>query len=307
MRIRPALLVAGAVLMLSACGAEQGHPITETAATSSGNCPGCGARIEYTYSHVDGTAVEAADLDRPRQMIAERLAAHGIDGKVTIDGSRVVAELHDDDGTGATEFGRVPRMDIRSVLSSLPATAADGTSGTATATASPTPSGDGGADDADPRRQSAQIGAQQSALQALDCTRPDPLRGRDDPARPLVTCSSDGTQKYVLGPSLMDGTDIAESTATADHDANSVMLRFKSADKWAHLTESQLYQQIAFTVDTAVISAPTVQTGPQLGGITSITGHFTTDEAKELARAIERSASPLRVSAAVTEVSRPTR
>ncbi len=307
MRMRLAVLVAGAVLMLSACGAERDHPITASTNTSSGTCPGCSARVEYTYSHVDGSPAVAADLDRPRQMIEERLAAHGVDGKVTIDGSRVVAELHGDDGTGATEFGRMPRMDIRPVLSSAPGPTAEGTSGTATAPPTPSASGDSGADEARIRRQSADFGVQQSELQTLDCRAPDPLRGRDDPALPLVTCNSDGTQKYLLGPSLMDGTDIAEVTTTADHDANSVMLTFKSADEWAHLTETYLYQQIAFTVDTTVFSAPTVRTGPQHGGNTSITGRFTTDEMKELARTIERSAVQLRVSAAVTGVVRPTR
>ncbi len=40
----------------------------------------------------------------------------------------------------------------------------------------------------------------------LNCNAADPLRGYDDPAKPLVTCNQDGTQKYVLGPSFLEGT-----------------------------------------------------------------------------------------------------
>ena len=55
---------------------------------------------------------------------------------------------------------------------------------------------------------------QAQALQALDCKAPDPLRGYDDPTRPLVSCNQDGTEKYVLGPSFLEGTQIATAQAS---------------------------------------------------------------------------------------------
>ena len=49
----------------------------------------------------------------------------------------------------------------------------------------------------------------------LDCT--DPANriggGGDDPAAPLVTCSQDGTAKYILGPAELEGTDISSASS----------------------------------------------------------------------------------------------
>ncbi|HET6257240.1 MAG TPA: protein translocase subunit SecD, partial [Pseudonocardia sp.] len=62
-------------------------------------------------------------------------------------------------------------------------------------------------------RQSTDPAVQQMALATLDCKAQDPLRGYDDPTLPLVTCSQDGTEKYVLGPSFLEGTQIANAVA----------------------------------------------------------------------------------------------
>ena len=53
----------------------------------------------------------------------------------------------------------------------------------------------------------------QAALLALDCAAQDPLRGYDDPALPLVACNQDGTEKYVLGPAFLEGTQIDTAMA----------------------------------------------------------------------------------------------
>ena len=44
-------------------------------------------------------------------------------------------------------------------------------------------------------RQSSDPTVQQTALITLDCNARDPLRGYDDPTKPLVACSQDKTEK----------------------------------------------------------------------------------------------------------------
>ncbi len=50
------------------------------------------------------------------------------------------------------------------------------------------------------------------ALATLDCNVRDPLKGYDDPTRPFVSCSQDRAAKYVLGPAIIEGTQIDTAT-----------------------------------------------------------------------------------------------
>ncbi|MFD4428580.1 protein translocase subunit SecD [Nocardia sp. NPDC058497] len=151
--------------------------------------------------------------------------------------------------------------------------------------------------DAKALRQSTDQAVQQVAVASMDCTKPDPLAGNDDPALPLVTCSQDGTEVFLLGPSRIDGQEIADATSglntqQARHEVN---LEFKSAgaDAWKDLTGEYVYKRVAFVLDSKVVSAPQVQQGPQLGGRTSISGSFTADSAAELANTLKYGSLPL--------------
>ncbi|GGK39965.1 protein translocase subunit SecD [Nocardia camponoti] len=151
--------------------------------------------------------------------------------------------------------------------------------------------------DAKALRQSTDQTVQQLAMQSLDCTKPDPLRGNDDPALPLVACSQDGTEVFLLGPSRIDGQEIANATAglNSQQARQEVNLEFKSsgADAWAALTGEYVYKRVAFVLDSKVVSAPQVQQGPQLGGRTSISGSFTKESATELANTLKYGSLPL--------------
>ncbi|WP_194814075.1 protein translocase subunit SecD [Nocardia sp. XZ_19_385] len=154
-------------------------------------------------------------------------------------------------------------------------------------------------------RQSADPAVQQAAVLALDCSKPDPLAGNDDPTLPLITCSIPGSQSsevYLLGPSKIDGQEIKDATAglnsqQARHEVN---LEFKSggSDAWAAITGDAIKQQspqnrVAFVLDSRVVSAPVVQQGPQLGGRTTISGNFTAASSKELANTLKYGSLPL--------------
>lgn len=135
-------------------------------------------------------------------------------------------------------------------------------------------------------RQSTDEAVQLQQLDLLDCSLPDPLRGRAVPAQPLVTCAVDASEKFVLDPTEFTGVDIAEATAARDQFGSShvVQLRFTAAGatRWADLTAANVGQRIAFTLDGAVLSAPTVNEAITAGE-TVISGQFTADSAARLA------------------------
>lgn len=141
-------------------------------------------------------------------------------------------------------------------------------------------------------RQKAGVTEQAAAPAALDahtCMAPDPLRGHDDPALPLVTCDQDKQNKYVLEPAFLTAADVA--TAKANFDPNGVgfvvNITFTSAGAkaWADFTTKNVQQQVAIVLDAAVVTAPTINEAI-LGGDTVInggSGGFTRQEAEDLA------------------------
>ncbi|MGY4099138.1 protein translocase subunit SecD [Nocardia sp. R16R-3T] len=151
--------------------------------------------------------------------------------------------------------------------------------------------------DAKATRQSTDQTVQQAAMAAMDCNKSDPLAGNDDPNLPLVTCSTDGKEIFLLDKSRIDGQEIQNATSglnqqQARHEVN---LEFKSggSDAWASLTGEYINKRVAFVLDSKVVSAPVVQSGPQQGGRTTISGSFTAASAKELANTLKYGSLPL--------------
>jgi preprotein translocase subunit SecD len=175
---------------------------------------------------------------------------------------------------------------------------------------SPTPPPPGGSDQSvDPKvaqeiqqakalRQSTDQQVQAQALAQLDCTpgHRDPLSGNDDPNLPLVACSQDGKEKYVLDKVFLKGEEIAHASAGPNpQGAGSVVnLNFKpdGTKIWADFTSANVNQRAAFVLDTAVVSAPTINE-PILGGNTMISGQFNQDSAQQLANVLNYGSLPL--------------
>jgi preprotein translocase subunit SecD len=139
---------------------------------------------------------------------------------------------------------------------------------------------------------------QQAAMAATDCSKPDPLVGNDDRTKPLVACDQDGTAKYLLGPTFLDGTDISDAGSAPDPQGVGyvVTLDFNSAGNkvWADYTEAHINQMAAFVLDTQVVSAPQIQGA--ITGQTQITGGqggFSADEAKDLSDVLKYGSLPL--------------
>ncbi|HYJ54274.1 MAG TPA: protein translocase subunit SecD [Mycobacterium sp.] len=142
--------------------------------------------------------------------------------------------------------------------------------------------------------QAIQILAMQ--FQATRCGQDDVLAGNDDPNLPLVTCSSDGEQVYLLDKSIISGEQIANATSGLDQQQgqNVVDLEFKgdAAKIWADFTAANVGVQTAFVLDSKVVSAPQIQEAIP-GGRTQITGNFTADSARELANVLKYGSLPL--------------
>lgn len=137
-------------------------------------------------------------------------------------------------------------------------------------------------------RQSLDEQEQLAALRAIDCTpgTTDPLAGHDDRARPLVTCGRNENAAYLLEPEFLPGTEVADATSSYDRRRGQwvVNLTFKSEGTkiWADFTSKNLNQQVAFVLESQVLSAPNIQAAV-LDGNVQITGKFTEQSARELA------------------------
>jgi preprotein translocase subunit SecD len=145
-------------------------------------------------------------------------------------------------------------------------------------------------------RQSTDPKIQQFAVQNLRCTGQDVLRGYDDPTKPLVACDQKGTSKYLLGPSFLEGTEIASAASGRDDQGAGyvVNLTFKSEGNkiWGDYTTANVGKQAAFVLDSQVVSAPTINQ-PIVGGSTRISGSFSQAEASQLAGVLKYGSLPL--------------
>ncbi|TJZ78224.1 protein translocase subunit SecD [Rhodococcus oryzae] len=299
-----------------------------------------GTRVTLTARTPDGSKPSQDSLRRAQEIIETRVNGLGVSGsEVVIDGDNLVITVPGDDSSQARTLGQTARLYIRPVQSSAVSSNAQAQApkaetpapapapqnrpfpaqepGTpAPPTETPAPPADQGAATSDDQaaaeiaeakktRQSTDPAVQQQAMATLDCNASDPLQGNDDPALPLVACSTDGTTVYLLGPSIIDGQEIADASSAfnSQQSRNEVSLTFKSSGSttWAQFTAANIGKQAAFTLDSKVVSAPVVQGATPAGSATSITGDFTSASAKELANTLKYGSLPLSFQASEAE------
>jgi len=145
-------------------------------------------------------------------------------------------------------------------------------------------------------RQSADPAMQAQALSALDCAAEDPLRGYDDPTLPLIACNREGTEKYVLGPSFLSGTEVADAAPAQNTQGVgfvvNVTFKTEGARVWADFTTASIGKQVSVTLDSEVVSAPVVQAA-QVDGRSQISGNFNQPQAQDLANVLRYGSLPL--------------
>ena len=208
--------------------------------------------------------------------------------------------------TATTDNRAVPRALLANASPSPSATPTATSSGSPSATPTPTPS-----TSLPPELADVTPAIQQQFLQ-LDCSNPEKVRqqlrrsGSDNPKKPLVTCSDDGVEKFILGPAEVLGSDV--SSASADIATNNqgvstggwvVNLKFNGdgRKKFADVTRRLFSQQgdlnrFAIVLDGLSVSAPTTNAVIP-NGQAEISGNFTQDEATDLANVLKFGALPL--------------
>jgi preprotein translocase subunit SecD len=146
----------------------------------------------------------------------------------------------------------------------------------------------------------------QKAFIALNCANPKAVEAIvDDPAKPMVTCSTDGQDKYILGPAEVLGSEISnassdvQQTQAGSTGINEVVLNFDAAGTTAFgdvtsrlVSLPSPRNQFAIVLDNQVISAPVTQAA-LTAGTASITGNFTAASAKVLADQLKFGALPM--------------
>ena len=132
------------------------------------------------------------------------------------------------------------------------------------------------------------FGPLDKAVKGLDCAAPDPFARQDDPKLPLVTCSTDGTEKLVLEPSILDGHQVTHACAEFDQQrgAWAVDLTFDQEAQrfWSKYTADHIGTQVAITLDSRAISHPVIQ--GEITRSTQVTGRFDKQGASEIAESL---------------------
>ena len=148
--------------------------------------------------------------------------------------------------------------------------------------------------------------------EAKDCTA---ARSEDadsaDPTKPMVACSADGKEKYILGPVELNGSDISTASHTQETSGQgvttgrwAVTIQFNDAarEKFQNITSrlnairaqnsSDARARFAIMLDGKVLSAPISQAVIS-DGKPQITGNFTEQQAKALADQLKYGALPI--------------
>jgi preprotein translocase subunit SecD len=137
----------------------------------------------------------------------------------------------------------------------------------------------------------------QAAFAEFTCGTPV----KDMADRPLFACDREGTEKYLLGPTLIEGDQLATASAgipanevnwvvDLEFDADGAAL-FEDATR-ALAAKGEPQNRFAIVLDGAVISAPSVDEAIP-GGRAQIEGNFNQRTATELANVLKYGALPL--------------
>ncbi|MBD0022492.1 protein translocase subunit SecD [Gordonia pseudamarae] len=279
-----------------------------------------GTRVTLTARTPDGKTPSKDQLDQAKQIIEKRVNGLGVAGsEVVVNGNNLVITVPGNDGKQARTLGQTARLYVRPVTTVQPAVVQKPTEQPGTDAGTSPAQGT----EAERKKAQAAIEEQRRLRQApadadektiaaltahmakMDCSPEfnDPLRGNDLPDQYLVACSQDGTQVYLMEPQIIDGRDIASASAgTNDRGEWVVMVEFKgkARDFWPDYTGKNVGKQTAFTLDTEVVSAPSIN-GAITTKQTEITGSFNQSSAKDLANVLKYGSLPLSFEASDAE------
>jgi len=249
-----------------------------------------GTTVTLTARTPDGEAPAQEDLELARQIIEQRVNGLGVaEAEVVTEGdANIVISVPGDDGEQARELGATAQLRFRPVVA-----------GPEAAAPAPEPTdAEGAVEDPalpDPDAPAVTQDEAAAAYATLTCEADNVTGEVSRPDDFVAACSEDGAAKYLLGPTIIEGTEIADASAATDTTDGRwiVLLDFKSEGRatWAAYTAANIGANVAFTLDGRVISAPTIQNA--INGQTTITGDFDQEAATELANQLKYGALPL--------------
>ena len=263
-----------------------------------------GTQIILAPQLADGATVTEEQLNQAVGIIRQRVDATGVsEASVKTQGaSNIIVEIPGTPDENTLKLIRSSaKLQFRPVIlasqSATASTTTDATTESPKPSASPTDASD-----------SAWVTPElKAAFDALDCSTAFREPGQvDDPALPLITCDSNGYEKFVLGPVEIEGANIADATAGtittstgASTNSWAVNLDFDSTGtkQFADVT-SRLFPQaepknrFAVTLDGYVITAPTTNAVIS-GGSAQITGNFDKLTSKALADSLKYGSLPI--------------
>jgi preprotein translocase subunit SecD len=266
-----------------------------------------GTRVTLTAHPPDGSPPTAETLSQAQRVIGKRVS----DAQVSGFGDTLTVTVPGRHQSFADNLSQVGRLNIRPMMHAIPAHPMP-TTGRRPFGAAP-----GGLNGADLAGQiavekrlrqttSQMIQVLSMHYQATRCDAQDALADNDDPSLPLVTCSADHKFSYVLGPSIISSNQIRSARSSFDQqDGRYVVdLQFNGtgANSWAQYAAAHRGNEVAYTLDTQVISAPRIGSSAQ---ITSDLTAFTSDSAHQLAITLSSGPLPIPFEASKPEAVAP--
>jgi preprotein translocase subunit SecD len=281
-----------------------------------------GTTVTLTARTPDGQAPDPEDLELARQIIEQRVNGLGVaEAEVVTEGdANIVISVPGDDGDQARELGQTAQLRFRPVLAGPEAAApaeegaeptdaaapsdaaepSDAATPTDAAADPAVPPTDAAPSDAvedpalDPDAPAVTLEQAQAAYATLTCDG-ETTGAVDRSEDHVAACSEDGTTKYLLGPAILEGTDIVDASAGTQPTTGEwvVLLDFNPTgqETWATYTAANVGKNVAFTLDGRVVSAPTIQGA--INGQTTITGQFDQTSSEQLANQLRYGALPL--------------
>ena len=276
-----------------------------------------GTQIVLEPRLAEGASISQEQLDQAVAIIRQRVDASGIsETEITTQGGRniVVALPGEPDSATMQRIQASAKMEFRPVLASAAANQPGATPPPAEAPAEEPAA----AEPTDPWDPAWITPAVQAEFDAFQCADVDPTQVAD-PERPFITCSSDGTARFILGPVAVDGASIADAQVSAATNSQgqatggwAVNLEldgegpagFEAVTR-AITGQPEPTNQFAVVLDATVLM-PITSNAIITDGNAQITGGFTQEGAQSLADQLRFGALPVSFQVQSNETISPT-
>lgn len=266
-----------------------------------------GTQIVLEARTEEGVTPSSEQMEQAVSIIRQRVDASGVaEADITTQaGNQIVVQLPGEaDEETRNRIEASAQMQLRSVLfTAAPATSYIGEDGNETPYPTPDPSlnAQPTAEPTDGSDPAWITDALYAAFLAYDCAQAPEDLGNEPADQPLITCSADGTEKYILGPVELDGSAIDDATNGINSQngqwAVNIVFDRAGTDTFGQVSQ-RLYglesprNRFAFVLDGLVISAPSMN-AVILDGKPQITGNFDQETSKVLADQLKYGALPL--------------